>query len=93
MSRNVAPAITSQPSSTTVAGGIPLDLTVDANGFPAPAFQWRFNGTNIVGATSATYSIPPASSQNVGTYDVVVSNYSGSDTSVVSRVVVGLPMA
>jgi hypothetical protein len=93
VSRNVAPAITSQPASTTVAGGIPLDLTVGANGFPAPAFQWRFNGTNIAGATSATYSIPQTASQSAGTYDVIVSNSVGSVTSVVARVIVGIPMA
>jgi hypothetical protein len=92
VSRNVAPTITSQPVSTTVSGGIPLDLTVGANGFPAPAFQWRFNGTNIAGATSATYSIPQTASQNAGTYDVIVSNSVGSVTSVGARVIVGLPM-
>lgn len=92
-SRNVAPTVTVQPLGTIVAQGLPVQLVVSAAGFPAPTFQWRFNGTNIAGATSATNVIAQASAGNAGNYDVIVSNSLGSSTSTVARVVVGLPMA
>ncbi|MDB6039062.1 MAG: Endoglucanase, partial [Verrucomicrobiales bacterium] len=39
-----------------------------------------------------TYSIPAAGIQNVGNYDVIASNSMGSVTSLVARLVVGLPL-
>jgi hypothetical protein len=93
VSRNVAPGITVQPTSATVAQGVPVDFSVTASGFPSPTFQWRFNGTNIAGATTNIHTIAEAASQNAGTYDVIVSNSLGSITSIVARLVVGLPMA
>jgi hypothetical protein len=92
VSRNVKPEITVQPQGTTVAQGLPVDLAVNAGGFPTPTFQWRFKGANITGATTGTFSIAQASSPDAGNYDVIVSNSQGSVTSVVARVVVGLPM-
>jgi len=92
VSRNVKPTITVQPVSAIVAQGLPVDFTVSAGGFPAPTFQWRLNDTNITGATSTTNSIAQAATQNVGSYDVIVSNSLGAATSVVARLVVGLPM-
>jgi hypothetical protein len=92
VSRNVKPSITVQPVGTTVAQGVPVDLNLSAVGFPSPVFQWRLNGANLSGATSNTFSIAQASVQSAGSYDVIVSNSLGSTTSVVARVVVGIPM-
>lgn len=92
-SRNVKPSIAAQPVSYTVAQGLPIDLKVAAAGFPAPTFQWRKNGGNIGSATTDTFHIEAASGADVGEYDVIVANSVGSVTSVVARVVVGLPMA
>ncbi|MHC1762959.1 MAG: immunoglobulin domain-containing protein [Verrucomicrobiia bacterium] len=91
-SRNTPPAVTVQPVDLTVAQGVPVSFTVASSGFPEPTFQWRFNGQNIAGATAATYSIASATAQNVGEYDVVVTNPLGSATSEVARLVVGLPL-
>ncbi len=92
VSRNIKPSVTVEPLGTTVAQGLPVDLIVNAGGFPSPTFQWRINGTNITGATSATNRIPLASPQSAGNYDVIVSNSLGAVTSIVARVVVGLSM-
>lgn len=91
-SRNVAPIVTIPPRSVTVAQGLPVTFHVNATGFPAPTYQWRFNGSNLAGANAASYTVSQASGQNVGHYDVVVSNSVGSVTSVVARLTVGLPM-
>ena len=89
-SRNVAPAITSQPQSTTVSDGVPVSLSVVATGIPTPTYQWRLAGAPITNATSATYSVT-ASAGVVGNYDVVVSNSLSSVTSLVAHVTVGIP--
>ncbi len=59
-----APAITTQPTATqTIASGGSVTLTVAANGFLAPTFQW-YEGlsgvttTPIGGATSASFTTP-----------------------------------
>ena len=92
VNRDLAPSISVEPFDATVAQGLPVDMTVAATGFPSPTFQWRLNGENIAGATSATYSIAQASAQNAGLYDVVVSNSLGSVTSRAARLTVGVPM-
>ncbi len=57
---NVAPALTTQPVSQTVAPGQSVSFTASASGTPAPTVQWQVStdgGTtwnNVAGATSAT---------------------------------------
>ena len=46
------------------------------NGFPL-SYQWQFNGTNIAGATGASYTLH-AKGTSYGTYSVLVSNAAGS---------------
>jgi len=46
------------------------------NGFPI-SYQWQLNGTNIAGATAASYTIH-ANANTFGTYSVLVSNAAGS---------------
>jgi hypothetical protein len=73
------PVITAQPVGVTVTVGGTASFTVTATG--ATAYQWQFNGNNISGATSATYTINSAQTANAGTYSVTVSNNAGSVTS------------
>ena len=77
----VAPAITTQPQSVTVAAGARAAFSVVATGTPAPTFQWTRNGANIAGATAATFELPAAQPADAGAYAVVVSNSGGSVTS------------
>ena len=76
-----APTITAQPTNQTVSVGSSFALSVSATGSPAPTYQWFKDGVSLSGATSATYSVASAQTSNAGTYNVRVSNSSGSVTS------------
>jgi sugar lactone lactonase YvrE len=74
------PTITTQPQGQTVNAGSSATFTVGASG--AASYQWKRNGQSIAGATSASYTLSPATSGNNGdSYAVVVSNGGGSVTS------------
>jgi hypothetical protein len=58
---------------------------VVANGTAPLAYQWRRGGINIGGATSATYTAPPATAADNGAqFSVVVSNSAGTITSAIA---------
>lgn len=75
-----APVITTQPTSQSICTGQPLTLSV-ATSSTGVTFQWRKNGSNIPGATSATYTIPAVANIDGGSYDVVLINSCGMTTS------------
>jgi PKD repeat protein len=77
----VAPAITTQPASQTVTAGASVSVTVVASGTAPLTYQWRKDGSNISGATSATYSLTNVQTTQAGSYSVVVTNLAGSVTS------------
>jgi hypothetical protein len=74
----VAPTITQQPVSLTVLAGDTATFGGGGTGTPAPSYQWERNGVPIAGATSAVLLLPGVSSNDAGTYRVVVSNTAGS---------------
>ncbi len=78
---SVCPQITSDPVSLTVCATDSASFSVSATGTPTPTFQWRRNTVPILGATSATYTIPSTDPSSAGSYDCVVSNSCGSVTS------------
>ena len=73
--------ITSEPSSLTVATGGSATFSVVASGSGTLSYQWRHGGSPIAQATGSSYTIASAIVGDAGTYDVVVSNGSGSVTS------------
>lgn len=75
-----APAITTQPTAQAVCAGSAINLSVVATG-TSLTYQWRKGGTNISGATSATYTIASAAAGDAGNYDVVITNTCGTVTS------------
>ena len=77
----VAPTITTQPASQTVNTGSPITFTAAADGSPTPTYQWRKDGVNIAGATTASYTIASVTLGDAGTYTVVATNSAGSATS------------
>jgi hypothetical protein len=78
---NVPLAITAQPQSLTVAPGGTAVFSVTASGNPPLTYQWLFNGSNIAGATASVYSNTNVQLADAGQYGVVVSNPSGSVSS------------
>lgn len=74
------PGITGQPQSTNVTVGSNATFTVTATG-TSPTYQWRFNAGTIGGATSSSYTVTNAQTNNAGNYSVVVTNILGSVTS------------
>ncbi len=77
-----APIITAQPTSMLVLPGTNVAFGVSLTG-SAPFFryQWRFNGTNILKATNALYTILSVGTNSAGSYAVVITNAAGIATS------------
>jgi len=75
------PTISAQPVSQVAAFGINATLSVNATGSGPFTYQWRLNGTNIVGATGSSLTLTSLQFTNGGSYTVVVGNSSGSVTS------------
>jgi hypothetical protein len=78
---NVAPTITTQPTSATVTVGGSATFTVVASGTPTPTYQWTKGGAAVSGATNASLTVSNAQSSDAGTYAVTVTNSVGAATS------------
>ena len=76
-----APLVTGQPQRTAVAIGGSATFSVAASGPGVLAYQWRFNGVTIPGATASSYTVTAANGAKAGNYDVIVTNAAGSVTS------------
>ncbi len=89
----VVPVFTLQPFAQTVKLGTNVTFTCAASGLPAPNFQWRFNGTNIFGATNASYALVFVAATNVGNYSVTASNFLASVPSTNAALTLAAPAA
>jgi hypothetical protein len=83
------PAFTRQPDNVRVILGGTISFTVAVD--QQAAFQWRFGGVNIPGATAQTFVLTNAQFANAGQYQVVASNIFGVTTSAVAIASVYLP--
>jgi autotransporter-associated beta strand protein len=77
----VAPSITLQPQNQIAVVGGTVRLACAASGTPAPAYQWRLNGTNLPNATAATLVLPSVTMTQAGTYSVLAANIAGTTNS------------
>jgi GH25 family lysozyme M1 (1,4-beta-N-acetylmuramidase) len=73
----VAPTISVQPLAIAVKVTSNAPFNITATGTPAPAYQWLFNGTNLAGATTASYTRTNVQYSQAGNYSVLVSNLAG----------------
>jgi len=87
----VPPVITVPPTNQSVFPGSNAVFSVLAGGSPALSYQWRFNGTNTLAATTETLTITNAQLTNVGDYQVIITNTYGSATSPVAALALVLP--
>ena len=75
--------ISLHPRSQSVEAGQSVTFTVEAIAYnmgvtSAPAIQWQFNGANIPGATSASYTIASAQPGDAGTYRALLNGSVGT---------------
>ncbi len=89
----VAPAITAQPTNLTVTVNNTAVFSVVASGTPPPGYQWSFNGSNIVGATSSTLTLANVQPAQAGSYSVLVANVAGSLASSNALLTVYVPLS
>ncbi len=88
----LVPNILTNPVSVTVTSGVTATFTVVATGVPDPSYQWLKDGTNLLGATSATLAVTNAQDGDAGAYFVIVSNGAGSVNSTTGTLtIVDLP--
>jgi endonuclease/exonuclease/phosphatase family metal-dependent hydrolase len=69
-----SPTLVTAPLNTAAAEGGTTTFSVNAVAIPAPAYQWRFNGTNLLGATSSNLTLTNVSFAQSGFYSVSISN-------------------
>ncbi|MFM2081893.1 MAG: hypothetical protein RL380_584, partial [Verrucomicrobiota bacterium] len=84
------PAITNQPASRTNNLGTTATFSVVVTGTAPFAYQWRFNGTNILGANTNSLSLANVQGTNAGGYTVVVTNAYAAVTSSVATLTVNV---
>lgn len=80
---NHVPIILVQPQSLVTPLGSNFTLSVTATN-PGPGvltYQWRHNGSNLLGATLSSLTVSNATAANAGAYDVLVSNTTNSKRS------------
>jgi hypothetical protein len=87
LAESAPPTITGGPSIQTASAGDMVTLTVAATG--GTAYQWKFNGASIPGATEPSYIIRGAAAvAHAGDYTVTVTNPAGATTSPATTLVV-----
>ncbi|HEY9171868.1 MAG TPA: immunoglobulin domain-containing protein [Verrucomicrobiae bacterium] len=82
------PAITADPQDATVIAGATATFTVAAAGAMPLAYQWRFNGVNLNGATTSQLVLSNVQINQAGGYSVLVTNSHGDVTSRVAALTV-----
>jgi alpha-tubulin suppressor-like RCC1 family protein len=75
------PTIIIQPTNQTLTAGDTAVFSVTAGGSMPLSYQWRFNGTNLIGATNTSLILTNAQFEQSGNYAVQVANAFGSITS------------
>jgi len=84
-----APSITTQPANQTVNAGQTATFSVTATGTLPLSYQWQENGSDIAGATSATYTTPVTTTADNGEqFRVMISNSAGNVTSNIATLTV-----
>ena len=85
------PIILSHPQDRFVSVGGTATFEVLVSGEPPVSFQWYYNGTAILDAITATYTVTNVQAENIGEYQVEVTNRVGGVRSAVA--LLGTPRA
>ena len=77
----IPPFLTLQPTPQTATAGGNATFTIVAAGTQPLSYQWRFNGTNLSGATAASLTLTNLQFSQSGNYSAVVTNLGGATNS------------
>ena len=88
---NVPPAITQQPVNMATNAGGSVTFSITATGTPPLNYQWYFNSGVLANATNAVLTLTGVTTNQAGTYSVVVTNVAGSVTSSNAVLTVNVP--
>ena len=83
------PATSAQPLSQNAISGTNVTFSVTAGGTAPLSYQWQRSGTNLLGQTDATLTLTAVTTNNAGSYRVIITNLYGSVTSSVAILNVG----
>ncbi|MEO5801933.1 MAG: immunoglobulin domain-containing protein [Verrucomicrobiota bacterium] len=83
--------IIAQPIGQAVNPSSNATFTVTAAGHELLNYQWRYNGTNISGATTASLTLTNVQLSDSGSYSVIVTNSTGTSTSSNATLIVNTP--
>lgn len=75
---NLPPSIGIPPENQTATQGNEVTFSVSVGGTEPFQYQWKFNGTNIVGATESSYTRFSIQTNEAGLYSVFITNMAGS---------------
>ncbi len=75
---NAPPGITTQPANSTNVVGTTASFTVIATGSTPLNFQWKKNGTNLIGAAGTNLTIVNVQTNDAAVYSVAITNAFGA---------------
>ena len=85
------PRVTAPPTGLAVAEGQSATFSVSASGLAPFSYQWQLNGFELSGQTGTNLVISPVTTNDAGSYTVVITNVAGSVTSSPASLVVITP--
>jgi len=78
---SLPPAFLAQPKSITAVKGAEVTFDAAAGGTPPLSYQWRWNGTNLPGASDLSLLLANVMRSDAGNYSLAISNAVGVATS------------
>jgi hypothetical protein len=91
------PVIETQPQSLVATNGGPASFNISAIGTPSLNYRWQFDGTNLAdggeisGSGTSNLTLSTTTTNDAGSYSVVIANSYGSVTSAVAVLTVIVP--
>jgi len=83
-----APGFSLEPANQCAGAGYKVSFSAAAAGSLAEGYQWQHDGTNIMGATNSTLTLPAVQVTDGGSYDLVATSPYGAATSSVASLTV-----